>query len=569
MEIDKNILIDLLEEYANLLELKRENQFKVAAYRKAANAIRQYEGDFIKDYKENNLKEIKGIGEAIRHFIDEAIKIGYPSQLEKLRKSFPEGLFDLFKIKGLGPAKIYALYTELGIDSLGALKLACERGAIANLKGFSEKTQKEILDQILKLENAKKALLLPEALAFRDKFLSYFRAIYPEEIFAETGKLRRLSESFESLEFITTKKYDESFVEMAKNFGLSNFSYNGNFEMRFDSVNCRVSLLNCLFNDEIEFVIYIVDRSNYRFCEFILSCDVNFLKKLKLTETFQSDREVFELNGLPYILPEAREEGTLSLNENLLIGEPIKEEDLKGLIHFHTNYSDGKNTLQEMIGAAAKLGYEYCVVCDHSKSAFYAQGLDEKKVERQRELIAELSKNYKILSGIESDILSDGSLDYDEDFLSTFDFVVASIHSRFGMSEEEMTARIVKAVENLYTDALGHMSGRLLLTRQPYKINSEKIIDACVANNVAIEINSTPFRLDLDWRLLYYARNKGAKFIIAPDAHSIEEISNNRYGIMMARKALVSKNEILNAMSLENFVNFLNSKRKRKITLNK
>jgi len=563
MEIDKSYLIEALENFADLLELKRENKFKVEAYRKAANAIRQYEGNFIEDLM-NEKKKIPGVGESIKNFISEIITNGKSLQLENLKKFFPETLFELFKIKGLGPVKIANLYYELGVDSLAALKLACQRDAISKLKGFSEKFQNEILEQILKLETSNKAILLPEALELKDKFLNAFKLFFSEENIEPTGKTFRGDEIFDRLEFLSLKEYDMNFEKFLKDFGFKNIIFQSDNFIDWKTKRINVPKTVCWLENNFQFIIYHLknyDQINY--LRFILSCDKNFLSQLKVYEEFTSEEELFAKNNLPYIIPEAREEKFFELKNDLITkaNEIINFGDLKGLIHFHTTSSDGKNTLEEMAEYGCSLGYEYFVVCDHSKSAFYAQGLDEDKVEKQREQIRRLSSRYKILSGIEADILSDGSLDYSEDFLKTFDFVIASIHSRFSMSEEEMTNRIIKAVENPNVDALGHISGRLLLMREPYKINRTKIIEACAKNNVAIEINSTPFRLDIDWRNLYFARNIGCKFLITPDAHSIAEIKNNDYGIMMARKALIEKSEILNFLNYENFVNYIAAKR--------
>ncbi|HEX2960893.1 MAG TPA: PHP domain-containing protein [Ignavibacteriales bacterium] len=270
----------------------------------------------------------------------------------------------------------------------------------------------------------------------------------------------------------------------------------------------------------------------------------------------------------PPVIPEMREKEYFSAPEKLRKNSELGILDFRGLLHFHTTYSDGKNTLTEMAEAAKDNVFTYLAVCDHSKAAFYANGLTEARVLEQKKEIEKVSRSLDIpiFHGVESDILKDGELDYDTDFMKNFQFVVASVHSRFKLSEEEMTSRIIKAVENPYTDLLGHPTGRLLLQRSPYNLDLKKVIDACAANNVAIEINASPNRLDLDWRMIYYAREKGCMFSINPDAHSILGIEEINYGIRVARKGGLQPEEVINCMDLESFKKFLLRKVKRDIS---
>jgi DNA polymerase (family 10) len=282
----------------------------------------------------------------------------------------------------------------------------------------------------------------------------------------------------------------------------------------------------------------------------------------------KNEKEIFKNAKIPFIIPEMREDEFLAVkNKKLKENSDLSLDDFKGLLHWHTTWSDGRDTLETMLNEAVKLNFKYIAVCDHSKSAAYANGLKEDRILSQKEHLDKLKTQYniKLFQGIESDILTDGSLDYPQEFLPNFDFVVASVHSRFNLDEKEMTTRIIKAVENPYTDLLGHPSGRLLLSREPYKNDTEKIIDACVANSVAVEINAHPKRLDLDWRWIYYARDKGCLFSINADAHSTSDILYLQYGVMIGRKAGLKNAEVINCFDLESFKQFLNRKVKRDI----
>ena len=293
---------------------------------------------------------------------------------------------------------------------------------------------------------------------------------------------------------------------------------------------------------------------------------VVFRSKLKINDSSGCAENCFQQNNLPYVAPPMREKQYFDAPDKLRVQSDISFSDFKGLLHFHTDWSDGQNTLPEMLSEAENLGFEYAAVCDHSKSAFYANGLSKEQILKQKVEIDSLksSQNIKIFQGIESDILNNGSLDYDNDFLLTFDFVTASIHSNFNMSKNEMTARIIKAIEAPFTDLFAHPTGRLLLRRNGYPVDIKKILDACAANDVAIEINASPFRLDLDWRNIYYAREIGCKFAINPDAHSTAGISNIKYGIMVAQKAGLQKSELINHYTEKEFISFINRKINRK-----
>jgi len=335
--------------------------------------------------------------------------------------------------------------------------------------------------------------------------------------------------------------------------------------------NCEVLPEKILIKNHFEIpVILNITENNNSFIKdlFLTTGSEEFIRNMDFSfkNNYKSEFELFQKNNAPYIIPEMREEIYFKIkNKKIKKNSNLTVDNFNGLLHFHTSNSDGKNTLNEMIIAAKEYGFKYAVVCDHSRSAYYANCLNERDILLQKKKVRESNakNNLYLFHGIESDILFDGDLDYPEDILKEFDMIVASVHSRFNMNESEMTKRMIKAIENPLTDILGHPSGRMLLKRDPYKFDVRKIIDACSLNDVAIEINSNPRRLDLDWRWVYYAREKGCKFAINPDAHNTREISFIYYGIKIGRKAGLQKSEAINYFSLANFKKYLNRKVKR------
>ncbi len=386
--------------------------------------------------------------------------------------------------------------------------------------------------------------------------------------YSVTGQVRRSLEVVDKIEFIL------SVIDQEKL--LSECNANGLILSKAE-LPVLISEQNNLFKDNVDYykldslseeIYFYILKEDHAFSLllFITTGSDDFIKEFELDKSasFIKEEDIFSKSGNGFIIPEMREIQYYKLDNGKRKNSALEQNKFKGFFHFHTNFSDGKNTLQEMVNACKDKGFQYAVVCDHSKYAIYANGLNEERVLLQKKEIDEVSgkTGIKVFHGIESDILKEGELDYDDDFLNNFDFVVASIHSRFQMSENEMTTRIIKAVENPHTNILGHPTGRLLLRRDGYKTDIIKIIDACVANKVAIEINSHPQRLDLDWRNIYYARNKGCMFSINPDAHSVHEIDLIKYGISIARKGGIQPEEVLNCLPLNEFLNYLKERKK-------
>ena len=549
----KKDTIKLLEEIADMLELKGENKFKIQAYRTGAGSIKKINTDFDNIVKLKELSKIKGIGAGLQKIIYEFYDTNESSLYKSLREEIPAGLEQLLKIRGLNPSKIKLINSELGVKNLEELENAAKKNLLVNLKGFGENIQKKILSGVKDHEIYSRYILISEALRIAGEFLNKISGFNTVKRVEKSGELRRGSEIISQLDFVVLASNQNAFLNELKRIY--------NFKKLKD---------NILIEEISDVPVYIFITLNDN--EFIVKLFFNtgsdgFINSINLKEIKgKSEEEIFSNLKMQYVIPEMREKEYFEQKKkSLLKNSGLTFDDFKGLLHFHTTYSDGKNTLIEMFNAASELGFNYAAVNDHSKSAYYANGMDEKRIIQQKKEIEQINSHSRIFlfSGIEVDILTNGDLDYDNEILSDFDFVIASVHSHFNLDEKEMTKRIIKAVENPLVDVLAHPSGRLLLSRNPYKFDIKKIIDACYVNNVSIEINSSPKRLDLEWRWVYYAREKGCLFSINPDAHTISEISYLVYGILMGRKAGLQPEEVINCFSLKRFKKFLNRKVKR------
>jgi DNA polymerase (family 10) len=523
-------IIETLEITAKLLDLHEDNPFKSKAYANAAFKLSKLRYDFEGKTKEQ-IESIEGIGKSISAKIIDLIETGELKDLKELLRKTPEGLLEMLSIKGLGPKKVRQLWQELQIESVGELLYACNENRLTSLKGFGQKTQLAVKQNIeFKISNNNKF-----------HYAALEKAVY---------------------NLIETIHSTESNIQIASV---------GQMARKLEVINQIDILLDAeLKNDYSAYEQRIPLKINYHYChsdEFNYKCielssTIEHLNKIKfktLTErVFNSEEEIYQQLQMQYILPELREGLTeVELAKEHKIPNLIELKDLKGMLHNHSTYSDGVHSLKEMADYCMELGYQYFGICDHSKSAFYASGLSiERVIEQQKEIDLLNSKyqNFKILKGIESDILNDGSLDYPHEILKTFDFIVASVHSNLKMSEEKANARIIKAIENPYTTILGHPTGRLLLARQGYPINHKLIIDACAANQVSIELNAHPYRLDIDWRWIPYCLEKGVKISINPDAHHKEGFHDMYYGICVARKGMLTKEHCLNSLQLEDLM---------------
>lgn len=553
----KKELIGLLTTLADIYEFKGENRFKISAFRNGANIFRRLDKNIAELIDTGEISNIKGIGKGIQSVIEDYYYNSDSTELKRAQEGIPEGIFDILRIRGLGIKKVKLLYDEMSISSIQELEGACKSGALTKLKGFGDKIQNTIIDEIEKLREAEKYLLLNHAEKTASEHMQLFSTFSSVLKCETTGQLRRGMEKINKIELILLiNNYDQFLVELANYFDYNELS-NKMLSDKFKIIEIK---------SKIKLRLYLVDtEKHYHGALFLTTGSRHFLEKFNVEQrsmSSENEAEIFEKLGIPNIIPEMREELYFSAPEYLQKNSDLHQAQFNGLLHFHTTKSDGLNTLEEMVNAAEAAGYNYVAVCDHSKSAFYANGLNEKRILLQKKEIEELTKSSscQIFHGIESDILKDGNLDYDEEYLKLFDFIVASIHSNFGMSEEDMTSRIITAIENPFTDLLGHPTGRILLRRDGYNVNIKKVIDACSRNDVAIELNANPHRLDLDWRNIYYTREKGCKLAINPDAHSISDIEYTKYGIKLARKAGLQTEEVINCFNTADFINYINRK---------
>ncbi|NLM42845.1 MAG: DNA polymerase/3'-5' exonuclease PolX [Clostridiales bacterium] len=572
--MEKKKISRILEEIGLMLELKGENPFKVRAYVNGARIIELLEGD-LKDYiKDGKIEGIKGIGNALSDKIVELYETGKLEYYEELKSSIPAGIFDILKIPGIGPKKAKSLYEKLDIKSIGELEYACKENRLVSLDGFGEKTQRKILKGIQELKKYSGLFLYAYVNPIAEeikKILTASSLVTKCEI---AGSLRRKKEVVKDIDIIASSMEPMKLMDFFT--GLDQIEEIISKGETKTSVRLKAGMmmdLRVVKEEQFPYALHHFTGSKehntaLRHRAKKINIKINEYGLFKGDELIycKDEHSIFNALGLNFIPPELRENmGEIEAAESGKLPDLIEYEDIKGLLHIHTTYSDGSLSVTGMAEAAKQMGFSYIGISDHSRSAFYANGLKEDDIKRQIEEIDEYnlrSKDFKILKGIESDILPDGSLDYDDDILSLFDFVIASIHSNMNMDKEKMTDRLINALNNRYTTILGHMTARILLAREACDMDVYKIIDTAVKNNKIIEINSDPQRLDLDWRYIKYAKDKGAKFAINPDAHSIEGLNNIIFGIGIARKGWLEAKDVVNCMNLVELGDFIGKQTK-------
>lgn len=541
---------------SQLMELHSENPFKVRSMQNAAFKIDKLSVP-LSTLNEVEIATIEGIGKGLQAKITDYLKRESFSDLDELISRTPAGVIDMLGIKGIGPKKVLQLWKELEIESVGELLYACNENRLVSLKGFGEKTQKLIRDSIeFRISNANNCLY-PIAEFVSEEIIKQVNNLFPENEIYSTGQTRRKCEIITAIEFASSLNETD----------LINFlSSSELFKDIVPKINQAVisgietKKVEVVFQSTIPVHFFLCESSSLQNLLFITSASEHHLEILKtnynfdLKGSFPSEEAIYQSIALPYFIPELREgKFEFDLAKENGLSSLIEEKDLKGILHNHSTYSDGNDTLKVMASYCKELGYEYLGICDHSKSAFYANGLSEEKIIAQHQEIEKLNQElapFKVFKGIESDILSNGELDYSDDVLKTFDFIVASVHSNLRMDEDKATTRLIKAIENPYTTILGHPTGRLLLSRPGYPIDHKKVIDACAANNVVIELNANPYRLDIDWRWIQYAMEKNVMISINPDAHRKEGYHDMHFGVGTARKGGLTREKTFNALSL-------------------
>lgn len=531
---------------SQLMELQEENPFKIKSM---ANAAFKVDKSAVKigTLSLEQLEKVDGIGKSIASKVDELNRTGSIEELTQLLQQTPPGIVEMLTIKGLGPKKVQIIWKQLGIESIGELYYACNENRLVEAKGFGLKTQEDIKRIIeFTMSNIGK-LLYAQAEEASHKLTELLNSFTGVSEVKEAGQIARKCEIIDVFSFVISTDNPSLVIEQLNNtehfIGASTQenSWNGTYD------NFQVELI-LSSAENFTWNTFTATGSNSHVQLITSASDIDRLKILT------SEHSIYEAAGWPYIIPELREDWDESKLKSINYSDIIVLEDLKGTIHNHSTYSDGIHSLREMALYCKDLGYEYLGICDHSKSAFYANGLFEDRVAKQHAEIDQLNIElapFRIFKGIESDILYDGSLDYSTDVLASFDLVVASVHSQLKMTQEKATERLLKAIENPYTTVLGHPTGRLLLAREGYSIDHKTIIDACAANNVVIELNSNPLRLDMDWRWIDYALSKNVMISINPDAHRKEGVHDMQYGVHVARKAGLTKKMCFNALSAD------------------
>jgi DNA polymerase (family 10) len=563
--MDKKRIIEILEEIAALLELKNENPFKIRAYRNGARALLNMEEDLSKVIREKRLTDFEGIGDHLAIKITTLAKKGRLPYYEQLKKSVPPALLKLIEVQGLGPKKVQILHKKLRIESVPALKKAAKEGKLAKLKGFGKKTEENILDALTHHETYQKRHLWWDAYELSLPLLAGLKKLPGVKEAEIAGSVRRGLETIGDLDFVVAatdpKRVMEWFTKnpmvakvLAKGETKSSVRLEGGMSADLRVVSpSEFSFALLYFTGSKEHTVKMRERAQKR--GWSLS-EYGIESKKRLPKMPTSEEEIFKLFGLSYIPPELRENrGEFEAAAKRKIPRLIEESDLRGCFHNHTTASDGRNTLKEMIAEGEELKWEYIGISDHSKAAFQANGLSEERLLKQAEEIRKLNEEKKfrihVFAGLECDILANGTLDCSDRTLKKLDFVIASIHSSFQLDEKKMTARLIKAIEHPSTTMVGHVTGRLLLKREPYAVNLSKVIDACIANRKIMELNANPSRLDMDWRFWHSASERGLLCSINPDAHATDQLLYVRAGVNSARKGWLEKNQVINTLSLK------------------
>jgi len=567
---------EVLEEIALLLELKGENVFKTRAYKNGAEVFRNAEEDVMELALAGELGKLKGFGKALQEKVAELVQTGKMSYYENLRAEFPEGLFELFDLSGLGPKKIKALYDKLGIDSIAALKAACESGEVAKLSGFGVKTVEKILEAIKLKERFASHFRLGNVAVMAAVLLDYVRSHPATLRCTHAGSYRRAKEILHDIDILVATDQPAELTRFFCDLDeVDAVLVCGDTKASIRLENGLQCDLRAVANAAYPFALQYFTGSKEHNVEMRRRAkkqgwslnEYDFVAQGSSIEVpeVNDEADIYRALGLDFIPPELRENrGEFEAAERGEIPRLIELENLRGTFHNHTTASDGRNSLLEMAEAARELGLEYIGIADHSKSSFQANGLYADRLLRQVEEIKRLNQQwdgaFRIYAGSEVDIRKDGSLDFPDEVLAQLDYCVASVHNAFTLPEAEMTARIIKAMENEHVTMLGHVTGRLLLKRNGYAVDIDKIIDCAAATGTIIELNCNPMRLDMDWRHWRKAKEKGVKCSINPDAHRIEQLQYLAFGVRIARKGWLTREDVVNTMTLQQMNKFLNLK---------
>jgi DNA polymerase (family 10) len=565
--LENRDIIRLFKLTASLLELHDENPFKIRGYNNAVSALERTDVRLFQ-LSQEELERLEGIGKGMASKIREIQETGSFQEVNKLLEETPPGVVEMLRLKGIGPKKIRSIWKDLGVDTTEMLLEACESNRLSSLKGFGAKTQETVRSALLFAQANKGKRLYAEVEGLAAELVAVLKAKLQTERVSEVGEMRRRSEIIQTLEVLAATDHPHLITDV-----LADVEALEKDEVRSGPFTWRGTEKDSGVKVEVKTVAE-KDFYNQLFLQTgspahlaaLHQVQENLLPRLR-KEAFASEEAIYAAAGWPYVEPELREgRSEIRLAREKKLPELLAFEDLRGALHNHSTYSDGTHALQEMALACRDQGYNYLGISDHSKTAFYAGGLPEFRVREQHQEIDRLNQElapFRIFKGIESDILPDGALDYDDDVLASFDFIVASIHGNLQMEERKATDRLLKAIENPYTTILGHPTGRLLLRREGYPIDHKAVIDACAAHGVIMEINANPWRLDLDWRWVEYALEQEVLLSINPDAHSTRGYADMRYGVLMGRKGGLSKAKTFNAWPAKEVAAYFDHRKSR------
>lgn len=586
--MDKNQVANILDQVATLLELKEgTSPFEVRAYQNAARAVNALDGDIEQLAREGKLKGVPGLGPTIISRIEELVNTGHLALYDELVATTPQIKLEMLRIPGMGPKKVNAIYNQLHVNSIADLVQACKENKVAALPGFGKKTQDKILQGIAFLAQHADRYLYPVA---EEEATHMYQALsrIPEIVRLQVaGSLRRKRETIGDIDMVAS--VEDSASDEVRRGIMDVFTGQPSVQAITGKGETKSSIvLSSGMNMDLRLVND--SRFPYTLHHFTGSKEHHIplrRRALSMNMTIndyglfrgkepdlelipcKDEADIYHALGMEYVEPELREDmGEIEAAIEGTLPVLVEQNELRGVLHVHSTWSDGQNTIRELAEACIARGFTYLGITDHSKTAAYAGGLSEDALRRQHEEIDRLNQEFagriRILKGTECDILRDGSLDYSDDVLASLDFVIASIHSQFTLSEQEQTQRMLRAISNPYVDIIGHPTGRILLERAGYALDIDALLDAAAAHGVCIEVNASPLRLDLDWRYLHRARDKGIKIPIDPDAHTIDGLDDMRYGIGVARKGWLRRSDVLNTMSLEELLAFFRERRKKR-----
>ncbi|MCX7625156.1 MAG: DNA polymerase/3'-5' exonuclease PolX [Candidatus Sumerlaeaceae bacterium] len=581
--MDKKQIANMLEEMAFLLEFHGENVFKIRAFQNAARALGNASEPLEVLLEEpGRLEQIKGIGKSIAANIREYATTGRCNELEELRKKAPKDFENLIRVPGLGPKRLRVLVDELGIQTLEQLERACRTGEVTKLPGFGEKTVEKLLAGIAQVRSFSGQWLFPQGWEMAIKIVEDLKSLRSVKRIEIAGSLRRRKEVVRDIDILVATTDPEPIAaRFVANVLVQSVVAQGDTKISVVLTNGMQADLRMVKPDAFPFALQYFTGSKehnthlrarakklgYRLNEYgLFPEDEKESARAEGLASVREEEDIYRALGLQYVPPELREDlGEIEAAQKGELPTLVSKEDYRGILHCHTNWSDGADTIEEMARQARRLwNAEYIAICDHSQSASYARGLDPERLRKQLQTIASMNKlstDIVVLGGTECDILPDGSLDFPGEVLDQLDFVVVSIHSHFNMSKEQMTQRICRALEHPCADVLGHVSGRLLLMREPYALDLDKVLDAAARCRTIIEINGDPYRLDLDWRFCRAAKERGILFAVNPDAHSVGGLRNIEFGMNVARKGWLTRSDVVNCLSRNDLLTLIRENR--------